>query len=137
MPELYERIQRRVDRMFDDGLLAEVVALLDRGFRAADPGMRGIGYREILEMRRGCDTIAEVRRRIAQATRRYAKRQLTFFRAVPGVCWLSPDDRPAIQGSAGSICRRLRHRGGHLTSRREVRIVTLRRRDSRTKNRKE
>ena len=96
-PELYERIQRRIDRMFDDGLLAEVVALLDRGFRAADPGMRGIGYREILEMRRGCDTIAEVRRRIAQATRRYAKRQLTFFRAVPGVCWLSPDDRPAIR----------------------------------------
>jgi tRNA dimethylallyltransferase len=96
--ELYRRIDQRVDGMFEAGLLGEVKALLDRGFGPADPGMRGIGYRELLDMRRGCETLAEVRERIARTTRRYAKRQLTFFRAVPGVCWMSPDDREAIQG---------------------------------------
>ena len=101
--ELYKRIEMRVDQMFEDGLLAEVISLMDRGFGPSDPGMRGIGYREILEMRRGCETIAEVRRRIAQATRRYAKRQLTFFRAVPDVCWLSPDDRDAIRARLESF----------------------------------
>ena len=101
--DLYARIDRRVDQMFDAGLLAEVTALLGRGLRPTDPGMRGIGYREILEMRRGCETIAGVRRRIAQATRRYAKRQLTFFRSVPGVCWMSPDDRDAIRARLESF----------------------------------
>ncbi len=95
--ELYQRIAERVDGMFRSGLLEEVKDLLDRGFLPRDPGMRGIGYREILDMRRGCDTLAEVRGKIAQSTRRYAKRQLTFFRAVPNVCWTSPDDVHAIR----------------------------------------
>jgi tRNA dimethylallyltransferase len=95
--ELYQRIEKRVEAMFDSGLLGEVKSLLARGFTAADPGMRGIGYHEILDMKRGCETIADARARIAQATRRYAKRQITFFRAVSGVCWMSPEDRGAIQ----------------------------------------
>ena len=95
--ELYRRIEKRVGAMFDAGLLGEVKSLLARGFGAADPGMRGIGYREILDMKRGCETITDVRQRIARATRRYAKRQITFFRTVPGVCWMSPEDRGAIQ----------------------------------------
>ena len=95
--ELYRRIDERVGAMFESGLLGEVKALLARGFSRRDPGMRGIGYREILDMRRGCETIAEVRERIAQTTRRYAKRQLTFFRAVPGVCWMNPARRDAIR----------------------------------------
>jgi tRNA dimethylallyltransferase len=94
--ELYRRIDQRVEAMFAAGFLAEVTSLLDRGFGRADPGMRGIGYRELLDMRRGCETLAEVREKIARTTRRYAKRQLTFFRAVPGVCWMSPDDREAV-----------------------------------------
>jgi tRNA dimethylallyltransferase len=95
--ELYQRIDTRVETMFEAGLLAEVKALLARGFRPRDPGMRGIGYREILDMRCGCETLAEVRERIARTTRRYAKRQLTFFRAVPGVCWMSPEFPGAIR----------------------------------------
>jgi tRNA dimethylallyltransferase len=95
--ELYQRIAERVDAMFESGLIGEVKGLLDRGFLPRDPGMRGIGYREILDMRRGCDTFAEVRGKIAQSTRRYAKRQLTFFRAVPNVCWTSPESTDAIQ----------------------------------------
>jgi tRNA dimethylallyltransferase len=89
--ELYRRIGERVDRMFNDGLLREVKALLAMGYGQGDPGMRGIGYRELLQMRAGCQTVADVRELIARTTRRYAKRQITFFRAVPGVHWMKPD----------------------------------------------
>jgi tRNA dimethylallyltransferase len=89
--ELYRRIGERVNRMFDDGLVREVKDLLAMGYGPKDPGLRGIGYRELLEMRAGCLTFAEVRELIARSTRRYAKRQLTFFRAVPGVVWMRPD----------------------------------------------
>jgi len=95
--ELYRRIDTRVGAMFDAGLLGEVKRLLARGFGPRDPGMRGIGYREILDMRRGCETLADVQESIARTTRRYAKRQLTFFRAVPGVCWMSPESGDAIR----------------------------------------
>jgi len=97
--ELYARIGARVDRMFSAGLVEEVKGLLAAGFGPADPGMRGIGYREILEMRAGCETFPAVRERIALSTRHYAKRQLTFFRAVPGVRWMDPDDDAAIRAA--------------------------------------
>ena len=71
--EVYRRIDARVDLMFDAGLLDEVKGLLDRGYGLEDPGMRGIGYRELLEMRSACETLLQVRGRIAQNTRRYAK----------------------------------------------------------------
>jgi tRNA dimethylallyltransferase len=80
--------------MFDEGFLKEVKTLIAMGYGPSDPGMRGIGYRELLQMRAGCQTIADVRELIARTTRRYAKRQLTFFRAVPGVAWMRPD-RPS------------------------------------------
>jgi tRNA dimethylallyltransferase len=89
--DLYRRIELRVDRMFDEGLLGEVKTLLSMGFRPQDPGMRGIGYRELLEMRAGCETVRDARARIAQSTRRYAKRQITFFHTVPGVSWIHPE----------------------------------------------
>ena len=95
--ELYRRIDERVEAMFRAGLLDEVKGLLARGYTLRDPGMRGIGYRELLAMRSGCQTLAEVRARIAQSTRRYAKRQLTFFRSVPGVCWVNPQDLAGIR----------------------------------------
>jgi tRNA dimethylallyltransferase len=89
--ELYRRIDARVQAMFDAGLLDEVKGLLDRGYGPKDPGMRGIGYHELLAMRKGCETLSDVQAGIARNTRRYAKRQLTFFRSVKGVCWTTPD----------------------------------------------
>ena len=94
--ELYRRIDDRVSAMFRAGLVREVVSLVDRGYGPADPGMKGIGYRELLEMRGTCETLADVRERISQSTRRYAKRQLTFFRSVPGVRWFAPAEVSAI-----------------------------------------
>jgi tRNA dimethylallyltransferase len=96
-PEMHRRINERVRRMFEAGLVAEAKTLLDMGFGPRDPGMRGIGYRELLGMRNGCETLRQVEASIAAATRHYAKRQLTFFRAVPGVSWMSPDDPRALR----------------------------------------
>jgi tRNA dimethylallyltransferase len=103
--ELYRRIDRRVDAMFGSGLIAEVASLMARGYGSRDPGMRGIGYRELLEMRGGCETLSEVRERIARATRRYAKRQLTFFRAVAEVSWMNPDFQDAVNAKVEAFVR--------------------------------
>lgn len=86
--ELYARINARVDAMLDAGLETEVRSLVDAGYGRGDPGMRAIGYAEFLD---GGDP-ANIRRAIQTNTRHYAKRQLTFMRAIPGVLWLEADD---------------------------------------------
>ena len=73
------------------------------GYGPDDPGMRGIGYREFLEMRLGCMTLADVREAITRDSRRYAKRQLTFFRALQGVEWLHPDDLDRIRARVSAF----------------------------------
>lgn len=88
--ELYKRINSRVDRMFERGLVKEIVSLLERGCKRDDPGMQGIGYREFFEMQKGCLSIEGVRELIKRNSRRYAKRQLTFFRSLPEVLWFYP-----------------------------------------------
>ncbi|HUI71971.1 MAG TPA: tRNA (adenosine(37)-N6)-dimethylallyltransferase MiaA [Spirochaetia bacterium] len=90
--DLYRRIEQRVDRMFSQGLVDEVKNLLSLGYGPDDPGMRGIGYREILQMRTGCQSLTGARELIKRNSRRYAKRQLTFFRSVEGVGWFAPTD---------------------------------------------
>ncbi len=97
--DLYRRIEQRVDGMFSDGLLAEVKSLLSMGYGPADPGMRGIGYREILGMRSGCATLADARELIKRNSRRYAKRQFTFFRSVDGVAWFDPSEVPRMRAA--------------------------------------
>lgn len=78
--ELYDRINRRVDRMLDHGLLDEVRALLERGVDPAQNALRTIGYREPVQYLRGEIDRAEMIRLIKRNTRRYAKRQLSWFR---------------------------------------------------------
>jgi tRNA dimethylallyltransferase len=87
-PELYRRIDARVEGMFAAGLRQEVAGLLACGYGPADPGLRGIGYREFFLMQRGCWTQAELREAIQRNSRRFAKRQITFFKSLPGVEWL-------------------------------------------------
>ncbi len=104
--ELYARIDQRVDIMFSNGLVEEVKSLLERGFGPADPGMRGIGYREILSTRSGCLTLGGARELIKRNSRRYAKRQLTFFRTVPGVQWFHPRQAAEIKDLIGEFVLR-------------------------------
>ena len=77
---LQRRIAARVDQMLAAGLVAEVRGLLDSGLAADSPGLDGVGYREVVAMLRGSLPPAGLRDAIVIATRRYAKRQDTWFR---------------------------------------------------------
>lgn len=86
---LRARIHARVEAMMQAGLAAEVENLVSRGFGPSDPGMQAIGYREFFELAgRPLDTIAQA---IELHTSQYAKRQMTFFRGLPGLHWIEPE----------------------------------------------
>ena len=91
--ELYDRINRRVDRMFDQGLVEEVRRLEQMGFTETDVAMQGIGYKELLAALHGKCTVDEAREQIKQSSRHYAKRQMTWFRRERDVTWVSLDGR--------------------------------------------
>lgn len=76
---LYERIEKRVDIMLDDGLIDEVKSLMREGLTKKHLSMQGIGYKEVIDHLRGFTTKDEMIRIIKRDTRRYAKRQLTWF----------------------------------------------------------
>jgi len=90
--DLYSRIEQRVERMFREGLVGEVSSLLKMGLGFEDPGMRGIGYREFFELRKGCTTLETVKQLIKRNSRRYAKRQITFFKSLAGVHWMDSEE---------------------------------------------
>ncbi len=87
---LAERIERRVARMWEEGLLGETEALLQRGLRTGVTASRAIGYSQAIAVID--DTMAEeqARAETAQATRRYARRQEAWFRPEPRIIWLDP-----------------------------------------------
>ncbi len=90
--ELYERINGRVEAMFRAGLPEEYKKLRAMGYRSACPGLSAIGYREFSLMEElGSLTLNDVKELIKQNSRNYAKRQITFFKALPDVHWLHPD----------------------------------------------
>lgn len=92
--ELYGRIERRVDAMFAAGLLGEVKGLLAQGIGEGCQCMQAIGYKEICEGLRLGQTEEQMREAVVRNTRRYAKRQLTFFRKFPGLQWIGKDEIP-------------------------------------------
>jgi tRNA dimethylallyltransferase len=96
-PELYRRIEERVLAMIDAGLVAEVEGLLARGFGPDAPGMSATGYAEMIPFLRGKRTLEQAIDDIQRATRRYARRQLTWFRnqLPPGAVWLDATRPPA------------------------------------------
>ncbi len=98
--ELVVRIDARVEAMRAAGFAEEVRELLTRGYDPTCPGLRGIGYRELAAA--GGTATAEVWDAIRRSTRRYAKRQMTFFRSLPGVSWIDADDREALRSSIGN-----------------------------------
>jgi len=103
---LYERIDRRVEAMLAAGWLDEVRRLVARGVPATAKPFQFIGYRELLAVP-GPQAGPEVAAAIQQATRRYAKRQITWFRKEPHVRWFEGcGDDPAIAESALAHLRR-------------------------------
>jgi tRNA dimethylallyltransferase len=85
--ELYRRIDERVDRMMAAGLLDEVSGLLVSGFGRELKALRSIGYKESAAFLSGEITLSEAIRLIKRDTRRYAKRQMTWFHAEPDILW--------------------------------------------------
>ena len=94
---LCRRIEDRVDRMFARGLVEEVRGLLARGVPASAPPFRALGYRHVIRHLAGEIALEEAAALTKIETRQYAKRQMTWFRKMPGVDWFSPDDRPALE----------------------------------------
>ncbi|MET9548516.1 tRNA (adenosine(37)-N6)-dimethylallyltransferase MiaA [Streptomyces sp. NPDC006627] len=88
-PELDERIATRVDRMWDAGLVDEVRALEARGLREGLTASRALGYQQVLAALAGECTEEEARAETVRATKRFARRQDSWFRRDPRVHWLS------------------------------------------------
>jgi len=74
--------------MMKEGLASEIEKLKSLGYSSKDPGLRAIGYREFFELEE--DPIERISSAIELHTRQYAKRQMTFFRALPGIIWIEP-----------------------------------------------
>ena len=90
---LYDRIDRRVDAMMEEGLLEETRTLAARGvFDVSPTAAAAIGYKELLPHLSGKRSLDEAIADLKLATRRYAKRQMTWFRARPYVRWITADD---------------------------------------------
>ena len=86
--DLYDRIDRRVEIMLEQGLVEEIRSLLARGIPKKATALQAIGYKEFLAALDGQCTLAEAAAQVQQASRHYAKRQLTWFRRNPAIHWL-------------------------------------------------
>jgi tRNA dimethylallyltransferase len=103
-PALYDRIERRVHTMIDCGWLEEVAGLMRSGISPQAKPFDFIGYSELRAHLEGTIALAAATKAISQATRRYAKRQLTWFRKEPLVHWLPGfGDDPAIAAAAEQL----------------------------------
>lgn len=100
---LYDRINRRVDEMFRNGLLEEVRALYEAGKLNGKTASQAIGYKELIPVLKGELSLEEATEQIKTATRRYAKRQITWFNRYPGVR-LFIDEEPSVAAMLDKIC---------------------------------
>jgi len=89
---LYDRINERVDIMIEQGLVNEVATLLKSGLSPHCQGMQGIGYKEIVRHVNGEMDLSMATENIKQATRNFAKRQLTWYRKMPYITWFDVND---------------------------------------------
>ena len=87
--DLYERIDRRVGLMLEKGLMEEIRGLLASGIPARATAMQAIGYKEFVDALEGRCTLEQAADQVRQSSRRYAKRQLTWFRRNPTMHWLT------------------------------------------------
>lgn len=89
---LYARIYKRVDAMFDAGLIDEIKFLKNIGLSDKNQSMQGIGYKEVFRYLEGALTLDDTVQLIKQSSRRYAKRQITWFKRYPDLQWFELED---------------------------------------------
>jgi tRNA dimethylallyltransferase len=109
-PALYAALDARVDRMLAEGLRDEVRALLEAGFAPGLPAMHGIGYRHLVPVVQGRGGLAPAVAAMKRDTRRYAKRQWTWFAREPDLVWVEtrPGDTAAALAESKKIVERTR-----------------------------
>jgi tRNA dimethylallyltransferase len=101
---LRERLALRVHKMVDDGLLEEVRLLDAAGLRRGKTAPRALGYAQFLKVLDGEATVGQAAEETIVATRQFARRQLTWFRADPRISWLGWQD-PELVARAAALCR--------------------------------
>lgn len=94
--ELYRRIEQRVERMFQGGIIEEVEGLLSRGVDENAPPFRALGYKQVLRCLKKEISTEEAAALTKMETRRYAKRQITWFKKMPGVNWFEASNHEAM-----------------------------------------
>jgi tRNA dimethylallyltransferase len=107
--QLYDDINRRVDQMFSDGLVEEVSGLLDRGYKKSLNSLNSVGYKEVIDYLEGSIDFETCVDLVKQNSRRYAKRQLTWFRADHGIKWFSIPDKIDLPKVAKQISQARQH----------------------------
>jgi len=108
---LYERINLRVDRMLEEGLVAEVQALKEKGYTRDMVSMQGLGYKEILDYLNGICSLEDAVYILKRDTRHFAKRQLTWFKRERDVIWIEKekynyDEEKILEAMLSSIRER-------------------------------
>ncbi len=93
---LYARIELRIDKMIEAGLIEEVKSLLDMGYSEDLVSMQGLGYKEIVKYLKGQYTLEEATEILKRDTRHFAKRQLTWFRRDERIKWFKIENYPSL-----------------------------------------
>ena len=104
---LNRRLEERAHEMVSGGIMGEVRRLLAAGYNETSPGMAGIGYRQFAAVARGRLTEAEGLALMVRETRRYAKRQMTWFTRETGIRWLDVDEAGGPEGAAERIAKEI------------------------------
>jgi len=94
--QLYQRINERSLAMIETGLMKEAQSLLDKGYSPELNAMKSLGYRHVLRFMEGTWDLDKTIHQLQTDTRRYAKRQITWFRGDPEMVWVKPEDREII-----------------------------------------
>ncbi len=108
---LYDRINRRVDIMFEQGLVDEVQKLLDMGYKRNLVSMQGLGYKEVAAYLEGELTLDEAKEIIKRDTRHFAKRQITWFKRESDVDWISMEQYADAGQVVNALTELLKEKG--------------------------
>lgn len=104
---LYQRINQRAEQMVQAGLVEEVRGLLENGYSRALPSMQGLGYRQMAAYLAGEWTLPQALERLQTDTRRFAKRQITWFKREPRIQWFLKEDYPGQGALTSAVLSRV------------------------------
>ena len=108
--KLYDRINKRVDIMIEEGLIDEVKTILNKGYSEDLVSLKGIGYKEIIMSLQGEISLDEAIEKIKQGSRNYAKRQLTWFRRDKRISWINKDYFDSIDDLSDNIYNHVKNK---------------------------